>query len=352
MKITPCQNHVDEFQCRTFLEVSTPLDDVPAEEISLKTMDVFRFNIKNCNRLLIPFRCIFNCWTMCQKPRFADKRTNMIFKTVISGPNVDDIVLDTTLNVQQNPGRGSKIVKTGQRQAALYPSHTDLNGVIRATKITMPITLELDIKMEKSRIFDRDRYVRQMTADLTYHAQLLHFRDQKLYDQLPPAIHMNKEQRQSIIKQMETDSASNNNQSEASTSRDNTPSPDSMPEGLDNNIPILPDARPVITVTIELPRNFYQVLGLQQGQSEILNLRKELEMHAIGRTNECLRKAMYEKNGKVIECNHLKGMINAANSRVEALTGENQHLKQRLQEMYLHMHQMGRNQIEMQNFST
>ena len=287
---------------------------------------------------------------MCQKSGFTDKRSNLVFKAVISGPNVDDIILNTTLNVQQNPGRGSKIVKTGQRQAALYPSHTDINGVIRATKITMPITLELDIKMEKSRIFDRDRYIRQMTADLTYHAQLLHFRDQKMYDQLPPAIHLNKEQRQTIIKQLEHETAANNNHSEASTSRDNTPSPESLPEGLDNNIPILPDARPVITVTIELPRNFYQVLGLQQGQLEIINLRKELETHAIGRTNECLRKAIYEKDGRVIECNQLKGMVTAANHRVETLTGENRQLRQQLQEMYMYMHQMGRNQAESQQF--
>ena len=59
----------------------------------------------NCNY----FKMYFNCWTLCQKSGFSDKKQNMCLRTKLTGPNVEDFVITKTINVQQNPGRGAKV---------------------------------------------------------------------------------------------------------------------------------------------------------------------------------------------------------------------------------------------------
>ena len=51
----------------------------------------------------------FNCWTLCQKSGFSDKKQNMCLRTKLTGPGLDDLVITKTINVQQNPGRGAKV---------------------------------------------------------------------------------------------------------------------------------------------------------------------------------------------------------------------------------------------------
>ena len=52
----------------------------------------------------------FNCWTLCHKSRFSDKKQNLCLHARISGTGVPDITVMKTINVQQNPGRGAKVV--------------------------------------------------------------------------------------------------------------------------------------------------------------------------------------------------------------------------------------------------
>ena len=52
----------------------------------------------------------FNCWTLCQKSSFSDKKQNMCLRMKLTGEGVEDFIVTKTINVQQNPGRGAKVV--------------------------------------------------------------------------------------------------------------------------------------------------------------------------------------------------------------------------------------------------
>ena len=56
------------------------------------------------------FQMYFNCWTLCQKSSFSDKKQNMCLRMKLTGEGVEDFIVTKTINVQQNPGRGAKVV--------------------------------------------------------------------------------------------------------------------------------------------------------------------------------------------------------------------------------------------------
>ena len=331
-KIKPCRNHTAELGCRTFFQIFSPLKDLEPEEISTEVKDIFRFDISKCDRQFIPFKCVFNCWTTCQKPQFSDKKSNMIFRTTIEGDEKPPIIIDTTLNVQQNPGRGSKTVTPGIRVAGPQGMDSPKN----ATKLIMHIKLDLDPKMEKSRLFDQNRYIKQLTADLTYHAQLLHHRDKKHYERLPQSMHMTKGQRM-IAEHTLQQASINNNAARPSGSVINATNAANT-----RTVPIQPATRPVVTLTIELPRDYYNVLGQIRGQIELDNLRAEMETVAVNRTNDILKRALYEQEGNEAEKSRLRNMVAITNGQLEMVTNENNQLKIQLNEMYSYFHQQTR----------
>ena len=125
IKIIPCENHRNEFSCKTFFNVFATNQKIPVEQVSTEQNDAFRFDLTNLDCDFINFqvsvcrpkaiypndylKMYFNCWTLCQKSGFSDKKQNMCLRTKLTGPNVDDFVITKTINVQQNPGRGAKV---------------------------------------------------------------------------------------------------------------------------------------------------------------------------------------------------------------------------------------------------
>ena len=52
----------------------------------------------------------FNCWTLCQKSNFSDKKQNLCLRVKLTGLGLEDVNIMKFINVQQNPGRGAKAV--------------------------------------------------------------------------------------------------------------------------------------------------------------------------------------------------------------------------------------------------
>ena len=86
----------------------------------------------------------FNCWTQCQKVYFSDKKQNLRLHARLTGPGLIDYHLVKSINVQQNPGRGAKVVhpragKTPIHQHRWYNSDGTLGRTIirLKTKLTL-----------------------------------------------------------------------------------------------------------------------------------------------------------------------------------------------------------------------
>jgi len=178
IKIIPCENHRNEFSCKTFFNVFATNQKLQAEKVSNEENDAFRFDISTINEGFINFQMFFNCWTLCQKSGFSDKKQNMCLRTKLTGPNVDDIVITKTINVQQNPGRGAKVVCPKTR---VYPYQQtksyNVDGTHGKSTIKLKIKFSLDPVIEKTPLFNLDMYLYQLTSDLDQHAQYLHSRD-------------------------------------------------------------------------------------------------------------------------------------------------------------------------------
>ena len=52
----------------------------------------------------------FNCWSLCQRVHFSDKKQNMCMRIRLTGTDVECVTIIKNINVQQNPGRGAKVV--------------------------------------------------------------------------------------------------------------------------------------------------------------------------------------------------------------------------------------------------
>ena len=113
-KIVPCEHHKRDHQSSTFLGI---------DAVNLKTRpriytdqrhDFFQFDISGCSDQVLAFRVQFHCWTVCQRINFSNKKSNLVFHAVFSGPNLPPIKLSCNLNIQQNPGRGSSSGSTGK----------------------------------------------------------------------------------------------------------------------------------------------------------------------------------------------------------------------------------------------
>lgn len=178
IKIIPCENHRNEFSCKTFFNVFATNQKIPVEQVSTEQNDAFRFDLTNLDCDFINFQMYFNCWTLCQKSGFSDKKQNMCLRTKLTGPNVDDFVITKTINVQQNPGRGAKVVHPKTRVYPYQQQKTyNIDGTHGKSTIKLKIKFALDPVIEKTPLFNLDMYLYQLTSDLDQHAQYLHSRD-------------------------------------------------------------------------------------------------------------------------------------------------------------------------------
>lgn len=106
-KIVPCDNHFRESGHRTFLGVEAVTLSTPPQIFEKEKYDLFQFDIRGCSETFLLFRVQFYCWTVCKRIHFSNKKENLIFNAVFSGSNLPNVCLTSTINIQQNPGRGS-----------------------------------------------------------------------------------------------------------------------------------------------------------------------------------------------------------------------------------------------------
>ena len=106
VKITTCEKHFRSSGQPTFFTVQDNNGTVSynAEE------DTHSFDISDNNSAFIKFRVRFWCWTSCRKGDFSNKQGQIRFIAKLSGPDVEDMMSFSAINVQRNPGRGAGVV--------------------------------------------------------------------------------------------------------------------------------------------------------------------------------------------------------------------------------------------------
>ena len=86
----------------------------------------------------------FNCWTLCHKSQFSDKKQNLCFHARITGAGVPDVHIMKTINVQQNPGRGAKVVCPKMRGASFQQQKVySVDGSAGKSVVQLKTTLTL-----------------------------------------------------------------------------------------------------------------------------------------------------------------------------------------------------------------
>ena len=101
----------------------------------------------------------------------------MLLNVLVRNPKVTNVHTKVCLNVQQNPGRGAKVVETRVRRKSSggtvvihHPTGQGLSATLQ-----VPITLHSAWTMANGR--DPRKYLEQMSADLGNHARYLQQRD-------------------------------------------------------------------------------------------------------------------------------------------------------------------------------
>ena len=86
----------------------------------------------------------FNCWTLCQKANFSDKKKNLCLHAEIVDEGAEPYTIRKAINVQQNPGRGAKVVVSRPR-LPLYRQETVFNadGTPRGKHIKLNIGMPI-----------------------------------------------------------------------------------------------------------------------------------------------------------------------------------------------------------------
>ena len=270
-----------------------------------------KFDISECNRSYIPFKVAFNCTSSCQKSKLIDRRHNLVFKAIISGPRVKDIELCSTLSVQTKPARGAQVLDV----------HRNTN------KLQMVIKLELDQRMERSRLFDKVRYQKQMSADLHFYAQTLHYRDKLHYAVLPESFHLSREER--LVSSGDGLQGNNNDGENSGLVQLNQVS-DFEKSNSVNGI----NAGQCLSVNVEIPRDFYGILSHQKAEIEIGIVRSEMEKLAQNRIQDLMKRAIEKKHTAETEKMRMRNLVVFKNDQITALSLENNQLKSTVAGLY------------------
>ena len=64
-KIMPCENHRNEFNCKTFFNVFATNPKIPVDELVTESYDSFKFNISNIDDDFINFQVTFTVIKFC-----------------------------------------------------------------------------------------------------------------------------------------------------------------------------------------------------------------------------------------------------------------------------------------------
>ena len=108
------------------MKETTTIDGQDAFKFCIQDCDddfiSFQVSMTNCHRKLLLWiilyyyiQMYFNCWTLCQKGNFCDKKQNLCLRAKLTGAGVEDVLITKAINVQQNPGRGAKVVQIKNR---------------------------------------------------------------------------------------------------------------------------------------------------------------------------------------------------------------------------------------------
>ena len=125
IKIIPCKSHIAQTGVPTFFTIKNAEDNTRGRLVQNNIEDSHQFNIAGNNKQFIAFKVRFWCWNQCKKFQFSNRKAAMRFVVILSGRNVEDITAYSCINVQQNPGRGARVI-TKLPDPGQGPS--DLNG--------------------------------------------------------------------------------------------------------------------------------------------------------------------------------------------------------------------------------
>ena len=116
IKIIPCDNHAREHGSTTFFRIDAVNNLTTNRSFSChEDYDIYQFKIGKNTDQSLAFRLQFFCWTMCKRASFSNKRDDLLLNVILRGPGMDNIKLSCSLNIQQNPGRGSGVVGSAKK---------------------------------------------------------------------------------------------------------------------------------------------------------------------------------------------------------------------------------------------
>ena len=116
IKIIPCDNHSREHGSTTFFRIDAVNNLTTNRSFSSHDdYDIYQFRIGKNTDQSLAFRLQFFCWTMCKRASFSNKRDDLLLNVIMRGPGMDPIKLSCSLNIQQNPGRGSGAVGSSKK---------------------------------------------------------------------------------------------------------------------------------------------------------------------------------------------------------------------------------------------
>ena len=252
---------------------------------------------------------------MCQKLKFSEKKKNMVLHTIISGPNVEAIHMETLLNCQQTPGRAAKVVSSTQKTPSACATLTKVrapDGYGETTKVAIKVNFDLDPNLNWGQNFNQQRYIEKIGADLNQYARHLMSRDIITFGNM-------------------TSSYINNFVHSHNSAVDGRRQVDKISLNYNNQNKIgLDKEAKRIGIDINIPKNIIHVLGHQKAHKVLDEIQREIETIANNRLENEVKREMALKSSMMEENHQLKNALSIANNRVNQLSAElhQMHLQQ------------------------
>ena len=109
-RISVCENHAKKHGVDTFFTIIDAENKMEPKKVIKNEEDQWIFDITGNIQPFMSFKLKMWCSSLCQKGKFSDKRDQINFWVTLTGENVKEIKIWTSINSQMNPGRGAKVV--------------------------------------------------------------------------------------------------------------------------------------------------------------------------------------------------------------------------------------------------
>lgn len=231
----------------------------------------------------------------------------MILHTIISGPRVEAMHIETLINCQQTPGRAAKVVTSAQKIPGASATLTKTrapDGYGETTKVSIKINFDLDPNLNWGQNFNQQRYIEKIGTDLNQYARHLMSRDIFTFG------NMAKNQINSLMDNRAAYSHGQERTRSDSTNSNNQPKPK------------LEIETKQIGIKINIPRNILHVLGHQKAHIIMNEIQEEIEMIANTRLENEVKREMAIKSSMANENQHLRNALTMANNRINQLSAE------------------------------